>query len=56
MSTVFLAERVDGTFERQAVIKVVCPGMESRSTLRRQSVERQILAIQAGLDLRRDML
>ncbi|MCH9648246.1 MAG: serine/threonine-protein kinase [Deltaproteobacteria bacterium] len=44
MSTVFLANRVDGTFRRPVVVKVIRQGMESADALRRLRLERQILA------------
>ena len=44
MSTVFRAERADGSFDRQVVVKVVRRGMESRETLGRLRQERRILA------------
>jgi serine/threonine-protein kinase len=44
MSTVFLADRVDGSFRRPVVVKVIRRGMESAETLRRLRLERQILA------------
>ena len=44
MSTVFLAERVDGSFQRSVVVKVIRQGMESDETVRRSRLEQQILA------------
>jgi serine/threonine-protein kinase len=44
MGTVYLAERADGTFERQAAIKVVRRGMDTAEVLRRFHEERRILA------------
>ena len=44
MSTVYLAERADDAFPRQVALKLVRPGMESASILRRLRTERQILA------------
>ena len=44
MSTVYLADRVDGSFRRPVVVKVIRQGMESGETLRRLRLERQILA------------
>jgi tetratricopeptide (TPR) repeat protein len=47
MGEVYLAERADGAFARQAALKIVKPGMDSRAIVRRFMRERQILA---GLD------
>ena len=44
MGSVFLAERSDGTFERQVALKVVKKGMDSEAVVRRFEMERQILA------------
>ena len=44
MGSVFLAERADGTFERQVALKVVKKGMDTESVVRRFEMERQILA------------
>ena len=44
MGSVFLAERADGSFERQVALKVVKKGMDSESVVRRFEMERQILA------------
>ncbi len=44
MSTVYRADRFDGAFERQVVIKVVRRGMESPGSLERLRLERKILA------------
>jgi len=44
MGSVYLAQRADGTFERQVALKVVKRGMDSESVLRRFEQERQILA------------
>ena len=44
MSTVFLAQRDDGSFSRKVAVKVVRRGMESAETLLRLRTERQILA------------
>ncbi len=44
MSTVFLAERADGSFRRPVVVKVIRRGMESGEAQRRLRLERQILA------------
>jgi tetratricopeptide (TPR) repeat protein len=47
MGEVYLAERADGAFVRQAALKIIKPGMDSRAIVRRFTRERQILA---GLD------
>ncbi|MCP3959385.1 MAG: serine/threonine protein kinase [bacterium] len=44
MSTVYLSERADDAFPRQVALKLVRPGMESASILRRLRTERLILA------------
>ncbi|MEZ5558721.1 MAG: serine/threonine-protein kinase [Pseudomonadales bacterium] len=44
MGSVYLAERADGTFERQVALKVVKRGMDSERVVQRFRVERQILA------------
>ena len=44
MGSVFLAERADGTFERQVALKVVKRGMDSERVLQRFELERNILA------------
>jgi len=44
MGTVWLAERVDGTFEQQVAVKVLKQGMDTQAILRRFLLERRILA------------
>ncbi len=44
MGAVFLAERADGAFEKQAALKIVKRGMDTDEILRRFEQERQILA------------
>ncbi len=44
MGNVYLAERSDGSFERQVALKVVKKGMDSEAVVRRFEMERQILA------------
>ena len=44
MGAVFLAERADGAFEKQAALKIVKRGMDTDEILRRFEHERQILA------------
>ena len=44
MGSVFLAERSDGSFERQVALKVVKKGMDTERVVQRFRVERQILA------------
>lgn len=44
MGSVFLAERADGSFERQVALKVVKKGMDTERVVQRFRVERQILA------------
>ncbi len=44
MSTVYLAERSDSSFELRVVVKVVRHGLETEENLRRLRIERQILA------------
>lgn len=44
MGSVFLAERSDGSFERQVALKVVKKGMDTEMVVRRFEMERQILA------------
>src|SRR5262245_6698003 len=44
MSTVWLADRVDGQFEQRVAIKVIKRGMDTAQVLRRFRGERQILA------------
>lgn len=44
MATVYLAERADGEFEQQVALKVVSPGYDNQSIIRRFERERQILA------------
>lgn len=44
MGSVYLAERADGSFERQVALKVVKKGMDSEAVVRRFEMERQILA------------
>jgi len=44
MGVVWLAERVDGTFEKQVAVKVLKQGMDTQAILRRFLLERRILA------------
>ena len=44
MGVVFLAERIDGQFERQVAVKVLHAGIDSADLRRRLLAERQILA------------
>jgi len=44
MGVVWLAERVDGTFEQQVAVKVLKQGMDTQAILRRFLLERRILA------------
>lgn len=44
MGTVYLAVRADDAFQRQVVVKLARPGMESAALLERLRTERQILA------------
>lgn len=44
MGIVWLAERVDGTFEQQVAVKVLKRGMDTQAILRRFLLERRILA------------
>ncbi len=44
MGTVYLAERADGTFEKEVALKLVKRGMDTDEILRRFRRERQILA------------
>lgn len=44
MGSVYLAERADGTFERQFALKVVKRGMDTERVIQRFAQERQILA------------
>jgi len=44
MGVVWLAERVDGTFEQQVAVKVLKLGMDTQAILRRFLLERRILA------------
>lgn len=44
MGTVYLAERVDGTYQGQVAVKAVRRGMDTEELLRRFRTERQILA------------
>lgn len=44
MSTVFLAARADGVYQKQVALKLVWPGVQSADLLRRFDQERQILA------------
>jgi len=44
MGSVFLAERADGSFEREVALKVVKKGMDTDRVVQRFHVERQILA------------
>lgn len=44
MGSVFLAERSDGTFDREVALKVVKKGMDTEHVLQRFALERQILA------------
>ncbi|GAB5536753.1 MAG: hypothetical protein Rubg2KO_30020 [Rubricoccaceae bacterium] len=44
MGVVYLAERADGTFEKQVALKLVKRGMDTDAVLRRFHRERQILA------------
>lgn len=44
MGTVYLAERADGTFEKQVALKLVKRGMDTDEVLRRFRFERQVLA------------
>ncbi|MCG8467845.1 MAG: tetratricopeptide repeat protein [Gemmatimonadetes bacterium] len=43
MGVVYRAERSDGSFDRTVALKVVKPGMDTRSVLRRFEAERRIL-------------
>jgi len=44
MGVVWLAERVDGSFEQQVAVKVLKQGMDTQAILRRFLLERRILA------------
>src|SRR5215213_4460295 len=44
MGAVYLAERVDGSFQRQVAVKLIKRGMETAFILRRFRNERQVLA------------
>ena len=44
MGTVYLAERVDGAFEKQVALKLIKRGMDTDAVVRRFLAERQILA------------
>lgn len=44
MGSVFLAERSDGTFDREVALKVVKKGMDTEHVVQRFGLERQILA------------
>jgi serine/threonine protein kinase/WD40 repeat protein len=44
MGTVYLAERTDGSFERQVAVKLIRSGLASADLLRRFHNERQVLA------------
>jgi non-specific serine/threonine protein kinase/serine/threonine-protein kinase len=44
MGTVYLAERVDGSFDKQVAVKLIKRGMDTNAVLKRFAMERQILA------------